>query len=342
MIISLEDIQQSVSTIETIEQLTAWYDQYLGKTGTITAQFKTIWSLTPEDKKIVWAQLSTIKTHIEQLKSDKIQQFRQKYIKQQLLSDPIDSSLFIHSSNYGHFTLLQQTRRHIENILISMGFAIEYGKEVVSTFDNFFSLNFQPWHPAIEMHDTFYIDWLDEYWRSQVLRTHGTAHYHDMITRHGVPLKLAVPSRDYRNEDLDASHDVCFMQIDAAVIDRHISIANFKDLINKFLHLLFEKEVQVRLRPWYFPFVEPWFEIDATCPICGGVWCSLCKHTWWIEILWAGMLHDNVLKASWVNTDIYNGYAFGAGISRLVAIKYGINDIRLLTNGDLRFIKSWL
>lgn len=344
MDLSLETLQQQAQSLSseqtTQQQMDERYDQYLGKQWIISLAFRSMWSLEPDQKKEQGAILSQAKSLIEWVVKEFADRARRVQIQEQLLHDPVDASVSIKSIDPGHYTRLQATRRHIEDIFLSMGFTIEYGPEVVSTVDNFFSLNFKPGHPAIEMHDTFYVQWNDEQWNPLVLRTHGTAHYHDMITRHGVPLRLCVPSRAYRNEDLDASHDTCFMQVDAAVIDRGMSIAHFKDMALKFLTTLFEREVQVRMRPGYFPFVEPGFEIDATCPICGGDGCGLCKHTGWIEIMGAGMLHPNVLKFAGVDTDIYNGYAFGAGISRIVAIKYGIKDIRLLTNGDLRFIKS--
>jgi phenylalanyl-tRNA synthetase alpha chain len=202
-------------------------------------------------------------------------------------------------------------------------------------------LNFRPGHPAIEMHDTIYVDKMDTQWEELILRTHTSAAQNILMKKYGVPCRVCIPSRVYRFEDLDASHDTMFMQVEWFVIDAWISIAHFKHLIWEILNAVFERNVQVRMRPWYFPFVEPWFEIDASCPICESKGCSLCKQTWWIEIMGAGMIHPNVLREANIDSEQYSGFAFGMWINRMCAIKYGIKDIRLFTNGDIRFVQSF-
>ena len=222
-----------------------------------------------------------------------------------------------------------------------MGFTIEYGHDMVTKFENFTSLNIPLTHPATEMHDTFFLTDRDDTGENYVLRTHTTAIDNDLIKHYGVPCKIAIPSKVYRYEATDASHDTTFYQLEGTYIDKGVSIAHFKNFIQKILSAIFEKEVTVRMRPGYFPFVEPGFEIDASCPICNGDGCSLCKKTGRIEIMGAGMLHPEVLKQAGIDPNVYSGYAFGMGINRLVAVKYRIKDIRLFTNGDLRFSRSF-
>jgi phenylalanyl-tRNA synthetase alpha chain len=174
-----------------------------------------------------------------------------------------------------------------------------------------------------------------------ILRTHNSAHQVQDIQKYWIPLKLWSPWRVYRVENMDASHDIMFQYAEWIVIDKNISIANFKDTMKKLLSAILWKKIEIRMRPSYFPFVEPWFEIDAQCPICDGKWCSLCKKSWWLELLGAGMIHPNVLKNAWVDPKIWSGFAFGIWLSRLAAIRYWIKDIRYFTNWDLRFIRSF-
>lgn len=212
---------------------------------------------------------------------------------------------------------------------------------MVTKYENFISLNIPLTHPATEMHDTFFLEDRDESGENYVLRTHTTAMDNDLIKEFGVPCKIVIPSKVYRYEATDASHDTTFYQLEGIVIDRNMSIAHFKDFIQRLLSAILETEITVRMRPGYFPFVEPGFEIDASCPICHGDGCSLCKKTGWIEIMGAGMLHPEVLKQAGIDPKEYSGFAFGMGINRLVAVKYRIKDIRLFTNGDLRFSRSF-
>jgi phenylalanyl-tRNA synthetase alpha chain len=241
--------------------------------------------------------------------------------------------------------LIAKERRRIEDIFHSMWFDIEYWHDVVSKYENFYAVNIPPTHPATEMHDTFYLDQTTYYnWSKEnlVLRTHTSAMQNALIKKYWIPLKVVVPWKVYRFENTDASHDTVFWQIEWMVIDRWINLTHFKYLITEILSAIFETKVNFRMRPAFFPFVEPWFEIDASCPICKWKGCWLCKRTWWIEILGAGMIHPNVIKqALWQIPEGVRWFAFGMGLTRLVAIKYGIKDIRLLTSGDLRFVKSF-
>lgn len=236
--------------------------------------------------------------------------------------------------------LLHQERRRIEDICSSMGFAIHYGHDVVTKYENFYSVNIPATHPATEMHDTLFLYQHDKNGENLILRTHTSAMQNMLIKTYGVPLRTVIPGKVYRNENLDASHDNVFWQLEGMVIDKGISIAHFKDIMTQFLTAVFERETTMRMRPAYFPFVEPGFEIDASCPICDQKGCPLCKHTGRIELLGAGMIHPEVLRQADVDPTVYSGFAFGIGVTRLVAIKHYIKDVRYFTNGDVRFLQT--
>lgn len=235
---------------------------------------------------------------------------------------------------------MADTRREMEEICKAMGFVVEYGTEVVSKFENFESVNIPLSHPATEMHDTIYLEEKDPSGENLILRTHTSSLQNYLINKHGTPLKVVVPGRCYRFDDMDATHDVMFYQIEGLYIDKNVSIAHFKGMMDKLISSILKGKVETRMRPAYFPFVEPGFEIDARYEIKD-------PKTWektmskWIELLGAGMVHPNVLTTAWLDPNEWNGFAFGLGISRLVAIRNWIKDIRYFTNGDLRFGQSF-
>lgn len=221
-----------------------------------------------------------------------------------------------------------------------MGFVMEYGTDVVTKFENFESVNIPLTHPATEMHDTIYLTDKDSNGENLILRTHTSSMQNYLIQKYGLPLKAVVPGRTYRFENMDATHDTMFYQMEGVVIDKDISIAHFKELMTKLLSALLHKNVETRMRPGYFPFVEPGFEIDVRYDIYNKETGNMEKSKW-MEILGAGMIHPNVLKEAGVDSTQRSGFAFGIGISRLAAVRYGIKDIRYFTNGDLRFAKSF-
>lgn len=338
---NIASLLSQLSSASSLQELEIAYEASLGKKWWLTAQYSTLKDLSPEDKKTVGSELATAKQELTDLYESKLLIFKTAQINEQLAHDIVDISTPAPHDHHWSYSLLTSTRRKIEEICQNMGFTIEYGHDMVTKFENFISLNIPLTHPATEMHDTFFLTDRDETGENYVLRTHTTAIDNDLIKHYGVPCKIAIPSKVYRYEATDASHDTTFYQLEGTYIDKGVSIAHFKDFIQKILSAIFEKEVTVRMRPGYFPFVEPGFEIDASCPICNGDGCSLCKKTGWIEIMWAGMLHPEVLKQAGVDPTEYSWYAFGMGINRLVAVKYRIKDIRLFTNGDLRFSRSF-
>lgn len=219
-----------------------------------------------------------------------------------------------------------------------MGFQVVDGPEIESEFYNFEGLNIPSYHPARDMQDTFFIDKEpDKVEGKLVLRTHTSPNQVRAMLKYGAPLRIIVPGRVFRNEATDASHEHTFDQVEGLLIDKDISIAHLKGVMKEFLGRLFDREMEVRFRPGYFPFVEPGIELDMSCPFCGGKACRVCKHTGWIEFMGCGMVHPNVLKAGGIDPKKYQGWAFGFGLTRLVMMRYGIDDIRHLQSGDLRF-----
>ncbi|MDR0369041.1 MAG: phenylalanine--tRNA ligase subunit alpha [Candidatus Peribacteria bacterium] len=336
-----EQLLQELSSITTKEQLEERYQTYLGKKGSITAEFKTMGTLSPEERKEKGQLLSDVKNSLEQAYAEKEQQFSLQEINALLQKDLVDISLPEKNLDQGYYNLLIKTRREMEEIAQSMGFIVELGTEIVTKFENFEAVNIPISHPATEMHDTIYVDKQDQRGENYVLRTHTSSAQNYIIRKHGVPIKAVLPGRCYRFDEMDATHDTMFYQIEGVYIDKDISIANFKNVITTFLSATLKKQVEVRMRPGFFPFVEPGFEIDARYeyinPKTGEK--EMSKR---IELLGAGMIHPNVLKNAGVDPkEGWTGFAFGIGINRVTAMRYGIKDIRLFTNGDLRFTKSF-
>jgi phenylalanyl-tRNA synthetase alpha chain len=221
-----------------------------------------------------------------------------------------------------------------------MWFTIDYGHEVVTKYENFASVNIPLSHPATETHDTIYLEETSTDGENIVLRTHNSAHQVQDIQKHGVPLKMVCPGRCYRFDDMDATHDTMFQYIEWMYIDKNVSIAHFKNYMTTLLSAIIWRDVELRFRPCYFPFVEPWFEIDARYDVVDTKTWETSKSKR-LELLWAGMIHPNVMTEWWIDPKERSWFAFGIGISRLAAVRYGIKDIRYFTNWDLRFIKSF-
>jgi len=320
-------------------QLDNFFQIYLGKKGLLNEEFKVMIDLAPEAKKERGAQLSDIKTKLTEAYEIKAQSFKMGQINEQLEKDLVDISLDV-DTEHGSYSILAEVRRDAEEICKSMGFVMEYGTEVVTKFENFESVNIPLTHPATEMHDTIYLNDKDPRGENLILRTHTSSMQNYLIKKYGLPLKAVVPAKAYRYENMDNTHDIMFYQLEGIVIDKNISIAHFKEMITKLLSALLHKNVETRMRPGYFPFVEPWFEIDVRYYIYNKE-TGKKELSDWMELLGAGMVHPNVLKEAGVDSAERSWFAFGMGITRLAAVRYGIKDIRYFTNGDLRFAKSF-
>jgi phenylalanyl-tRNA synthetase alpha chain len=338
--IDIQKIQEDMINAQSQADLQAVFEASLGKNGSVTLAFKQLKDASPEEKKTLGAHLSSAKEILTQTYEDKADILGLEEINLQLQEDIVDISLTKDRGQQGTYSLLAKIRRDAEEICKSMGFIMEYGTEAVTKFENFEAVNIPLTHPATEMHDTIYLQEKDPQGENLILRTHTSAMQNFLIQKYGLPLKVVVPGKVYRYENMDASHDVMFYQLEGIVINKGLSIAHFKDTMGKLLSALLHKDVETRMRPGYFPFVEPGFEIDVRYDVYNPETKQMEKSKR-MEILGAGMVHPNVLKLAGVDAEEWSGFAFGIGISRLAAVRYGIKDIRYFTNGDLRFAKSF-
>lgn len=277
-----------------VNQLENFFQIYLWKKGLLNEEFKVMLTLSPEEKKERGAKLSEIKMKLMEAYEVKEQALKFEEINLQLEKDLVDISLDV-AQEQGSYSLLAEVRRDAEEICKSMGFIMEYGNEMVTKFENFESVNIPLTHPATEMHDTIYLNEKDPTGENLVLRTHTSSMQNYLIQKYWLPLKAVVPGRSYRIENMDASHDTMFYQMEGIIIDKNISIAHFKEMITKFLSALLHKDVETRMRPGYFPFVEPGFEIDVRYDMYNKVTGKMEKSKR-MEILGAWMIHPNVLK----------------------------------------------
>ena len=335
----LEDLKKvkSLADLQTLEL------KYLGrKEGLLTNIMKSLKDLPASQKPIIGPLANKTKTIVEYAFEDKRKALESADIAQQLSKEFFDTTIPAKIREIGHIHPLSQVQEEVERIFSQMGFAVMDGPEVESEYYNFEGLNIPKDHPARDMQDTFFIQDKDDPKHGRmVLRTHTSPVQVRTMEKYGAPLRVIVPGRTFRYEATDASHDTTFYQVEGLLIDKDISLAHLKGIMKEFLSRLFGKEVLVRFRPGYFPFVEPGLELDFSCLLCGGKGCRVCKHSGWIEFMGAGMVHKNVLKAGGIDSKIYQGWAFGFGLTRLVMMRYGIDDIRLLLGSDLRFNKQF-
>ena len=337
-----QSAKSAISKAKTLEELKNLEVAYIGRKGQLTEILKGIKDLTPEQKQTIGKLGNEIKKELENEFTNQGNTLESAQIAKELDQTFFDTTIPGKAREIGHIHPLSQVQEEVEKIFNQMGFTVADGPEVESEYYNFEGLNIPADHPARDMQDTFFIADKDEKDHGRmVLRTHTSPVQVRSMEKYGAPLRLIVPGRVFRYEATDATHDAAFYQVEGLLIDKDASLSNLKGIMAEFLTRLFGKPVKVRFRPGYFPFVEPGLELDFSCLICGGSGCKTCKRTGWIEFMGAGMVHENVLKAGGVDPKEYQGWAFGFGLTRLVMMRYEIDDIRLLTNGDLRFIKQF-
>jgi phenylalanyl-tRNA synthetase alpha chain len=311
---------------------------FLGKGGKVTDLLKGLKDLPDEEKKSFGKAVNDLKVELESLFESQGKVLARAEIEKALENDWIDLTAPGKEYALGHIHPLSQTQEEVERIFQQMGFSVIDGPEVESEFYNFEGLNIPSYHPARDMQDTFFIDKPADHAEGKlVLRTQTSPNQLRAMQKYGAPLRIVVPGRVFRNEATDASHEHTFDQVEGLMIDTDISLAHLKGTLQTFLARLFKRDLTVRFRPGYFPFVEPGLELDMSCPFCDQKGCRVCKHSGWIEFMGAGMVHPNVLKAGGIDPEKYQGWAFGFGLTRLVMMRYAIDDIRHLQNGDLRF-----
>lgn len=332
----LNDFTTELQSIHKIADLLNLKAKFIGKQGPMADIMKNLKDATPEEKKTLGAKANEVKTKIEALVGQKMTELELAEINQSLEKDKIDISLTdsvlekgLQAAGFHPVTIIQQ---EIEDIFISMGFEVLDGPHIEDEYHNFEALNIPESHPARDMQDTF---WFAD--MKHLLRTHTSTIQVRGMKERKPPFRFVGPGKVFRCERTDASHEMVFHQLEGMMVGENVSIGNLIYFMKTLLTEIFKKEVEVRLRPGFFPFVEPGFELDIKCLICGGKGCSVCKQVGWVELLPCGMVHPNVLKAGGIDSEKYSGFAFGLGLDRLVMMRYGIDDIRHLHSGDLRF-----
>lgn len=329
-----EEVIEKINTaksVDTVEQLRV---EFLGKKGKITEILKGLKDLSVEEKKEIGKLANDVKTELELKIEQAVCIISEREIEEKLSKENFDITFPGAEVEKGSLHPITIVQRRAEEIFKGMGFMIADGPEIETDYFNFEVLNIPKDHPARDMQDTYYLN------TGNVLRTQTSACQGRFMQKVKPPFRMIAPGRCFRNEAMDASHENTFFQLEGMMVEKDLSIANLVYIMKTLLTEILERDVEVRLRPGFFPFVEPGFELDINCQICGGKGCPTCKHSGWIELLPCGMVHPNVLKAGGIDPEEYKGFAFGVGLTRLAMMKYGIKDIRELNSGDLRFLKK--
>ena len=308
--------------------------KYLGKTGEITALLKGMRDVPAEERPAMGKLVNDVRSWAEELFAAREEELKAKELSEKYASEKIDVTMPARFVGAGSVHPVTLVRRELIDIFAGMGFDVFEGPEIEKDYYNFQALNIPADHPARDMQDTFFIT--GEY----LLRSQTSSGQIRVMENKKPPVKVLSPGRVYRS-DSDATHSPMFHQMEGLVVDKGITLNDLKGLLDEFARRMFNSETKTRLRPSYFPFTEPSVEVDLSCSNCGGKGCRICKGTGWIEVLGAGMVNRRVLENCGVDPDVYTGFAFGMGLERIAMIKYGINDIRLMFEGDVRFLKQF-
>jgi phenylalanyl-tRNA synthetase alpha chain len=330
--ISTLEAIQSASSADALEAIRV---EVLGRKGTLSAISRELGKLPPAERAATGKLLNLTKETLESALDARKAEFDRAALHARLSAEWVDLTLPSTAPRPGSLHPVTIIQREIEDLFLSMGFTVLSGPEVETEFNNFDALNIPPDHPARDMQDTF---WLDN---GHLLRTHTSPVQVRGMLRFGPPLRMIAPGRVFRNEEVDPSHEHTFYQLEGMMVDREVSIAHLTYFMKTLLQGIFHRDVTVRLRPGYFPFVEPGFELDIQCLLCSGKGCPVCKQSGWVELLPCGLVHPNVLRFGGIDPEHWNGFAFGLGLTRLAMMRFGIDDIRLLQGGDLRFLTQF-
>ena len=325
---SLHALEQA-TTLDAIEAIRV---DALGRKGKLAEVSKTFGKLAPEERARVGKLLNSVKQELETRLGERQEALASVARDARLESEWIDLTAPAPGVRPGSLHPITQVQWELEELFVSLGFAIMDGPEVETEFYNFDALNIPADHPARDAQDTF---WLKD---GRLLRTHTSPVQLRALEKFGPPLKMIAPGRVFRNEEVDASHEHTFYQLEGMMVDRDVSVAHLLYFMKTLLSAIFHRDVTVRLRPGFFPFVEPGFELDIQCLICGGKGCPVCKHSGWVELLPCGLVNPAVLRYGGVDPEQWSGFAFGLGLTRLAMMRYAIDDIRLFAGGDLRFL----
>lgn len=337
-----ETLEKELASTPNLVDLDKIRVAYLGKKGSITGLLKGMKDLSHEERKEFGKKVNELKSSVTETIEKKKAELKEKEIEAEIKTMPqfdITTPADLTRGSYHPITLVQ---RQCETIFKSMGFTVEDYSEVVTDYECFESLNIPKHHPARDMQDTYYLE------NGQLLKSQTSAAQNAIIKKYGkglvengTPIKAIFPGRCFRNEATDATHENTFFQMEGVMVDKDISISNLIYFMKTMLSEVFRKDIKVRLRPGFFPFVEPGFELDINCLICGGEGCPSCNRSGWLELCPCGMIHPEVLKEGGIDPEEYTGFAFGLGLTRLVMMKYGVKDIRDLNSGNLKALSQF-
>ena len=325
---------QALANANDLNQLDQVRVHYLGKKGLFTLQMKELGSLEPEQRKAAGQVINTARDSFQAALESRKTDLESAELNARLANERIDVSLPGRGQTTAGLHPVTITLRRIAKIFASVGFDVVEGPEIEDDYHNFGALNIPEHHPARAMHDTFYFD------AHTVLRTHTSPVQIRVMESQQPPLKVIAPGRVYRC-DSDLTHTPMFHQVEGFLVDQNVSFADLKGVVFEFLRAFFEKDIQVRFRPSYFPFTEPSAEVDIECVICDGEGCRVCSHTGWLEVMGCGMIHPEVFKSVNIDHQHYSGFAFGMGVERLAMLRYGINDLRMFFENDLKFLQQF-
>ena len=327
---ALDEVAAS-STLAALDEVRV---RWLGKKGLLTEQLKSLGALPAAERPAAGARINAAKQEVEAALQAAGEALSRQAVEAELAAGRLDMTLPGRGEVRGAVHPVTRARLRIETLFRNAGFEVAAGPEIEDDFHNFEALNIPADHPARAMHDTFYFP------DGRLLRTHTSPVQIRELRKGRLPLAMIMPGRVYRC-DYDMTHSPMFHQVEGLVVDENVSFANLKATLQQFLQAFFEKDLRMRLRPSYFPFTEPSAEVDMSCVFCDGTGCRVCKHTGWLEIAGCGMVHPNVFKATGIDSERYTGYAFGMGIERLAMLRYGVNDLRLFFESDLRFLRQF-
>ena len=331
----LEDALAAIAAVDELPGLERLRVNYLGKKGEITLQLKNLGKLPGDQRREAGQAINRVKQQIAEALKARRDELQRAALEAKLAAEKVDVTLPGRRVDQGGLHPVTVTMRRIEQMFGKLGFDVATGPEVEDDFHNFEALNIPAHHPARAMHDTFYFD------AHTLLRTHTSPVQIRVLEKQQPPVRVIAPGRVYRC-DSDLTHTPMFHQVEGLLVDDHVSFADLKGTLHEFLKLFFEQDdLQTRFRPSYFPFTEPSMEVDISCVMCEGQGCRVCSHTGWLEVLGCGMVHPEVFRHTGIDPDAFTAYAFGMGVERLTMLRYGVNDLRLFFENDLRFLKQF-
>lgn len=329
------EASQAIDAAHEMAALETLRVDYLGKKGHLTALLKGLGKLSAEERPAAGARINAAKEQVAGLIQARKAQLTEAELEARLASEKIDVTLPGRGNGVGGLHPVTRTIERMVGIFAQAGFEVVEGPEIEDDYHNFEALNFPPHHPARAMHDTFFVS------DDTVLRTHTSPVQVRVMETTEPPIRIVCPGRVYRT-DFDLTHTPMFHQLEGLLVDTDVSMADLKGVVENFLHVYFENDsLPVRFRPSYFPFTEPSAEVDVQCVICAGKGCRVCGNTGWIEVMGCGMVHPNVFKFSEIDPDKYSGFAFGMGVERLAMRRYGVDDLRILFENDMRFLEQF-